>query len=75
MLEERVIWDCISVYEVHACMICAFLCEVLKITLMSVVEMSDVEVAVKKMMMMMCVVKKDDEEEDFRNCRWLRLAG
>ena len=51
------------------CVICAFLCEVLRVTGMSVVE--HVEVAVK----MMIMVKKDDEEEDSRILRWLTVAG
>lgn len=58
--------------EVHACMMCAFLCEVLRVTKMSV-DRSNVEMLM--MMMMMCMVNKDDDVEDFRILRWLTFAG
>lgn len=48
-------------------MICAFLCDVLRVTKMSV-DKFNVE-------MMMCMVNDDDEEEDFRILRWLTFAG
>lgn len=57
-----------------ACMCDMCVCEVLRVTIMSVAEQSDAEVAVM-MMTMMCVDKKHDEEEDFIIPRWLTLAG
>lgn len=75
MFEECAVCVCISVSEVHTCMICALFCEVLRVTMMSV-DQSVWEVAVKMMMWMMRLVIKDEEEmEDFRILRWLTFAG